>query len=150
MQSGLVRGNSQHVIRRREGEREDEGLVDSTSEFGHFRAITGREYPDQRSLQNDPVNSPKLMLKVTHHWGHTISLAVANASPSGLNAIARRGELCAGMMLTFPVSNSTICTCPGERPGKASSFCPKQASPMGLSVVSKTEIFWGGFEKAKI
>lgn len=64
--------------------------------------------------------------------------------------MARRGELCAGIMLTFPVSSSTICTCPGERPGKASNFCPKQASPIGLSVVSNTDSFLGGFEKAKI
>lgn len=80
----------------------------------------------------------------------TISLAVASTSPSGLSVIARSGELCAGMMLTFPVSSSTNWTCPGDRPGKASSFCPKQARPIGLSVVSKTDSFCGGFENAKM
>lgn len=53
-------------------------------------------------------------------------------------------------MLTFPVSSSTICTCPGDLPGKASNFCPRHARPMGLSVVSKTESFCGGLENAKM
>lgn len=40
----------------------------------------------------------------------TASLAVASNFPSGLKAIARNGVLCAGMMLTLPVSNSIIWT----------------------------------------
>ena len=64
--------------------------------------------------------------------------------------MARKGVLCAGMILTLPVSSSTKCTWPGDRPGKASSFFPKQASPIGLSDVSNTESFSGGLEKAKI
>lgn len=36
-----------------------------------------------------------------------VSLAVARSSPSELNSIALKGELCAGMMLTFPDSSST-------------------------------------------
>lgn len=51
-------------------------------------------------------------------------------------------------MLMFPVSSSITCTCPGERPGNARSFCPKQAKPNGLSEVSKTDSFFGGVEKA--
>lgn len=38
---------------------------------------------------------------------HTISLAVARRSPSGLNCIVRRAEEWAGMMLTLPVVIST-------------------------------------------
>ena len=38
----------------------------------------------------------------------TVSLAVARVSPSELNAIAFRGVPCAGIILTFPVSISTI------------------------------------------
>jgi hypothetical protein len=64
--------------------------------------------------------------------------------------MARRGVLCAGMMLTLPVSSSTSWTCPGDRPGNAISFLPKQASPSGLSVVSKTESLCGGLEKANM
>lgn len=79
----------------------------------------------------------------------TASLAVARTSPSGLSSMALNGELCAGMMLTLPVSSSTSWTWPGDRPGNANSFLPKQASPSGLSDVSKTESFWGGLEKAK-
>jgi hypothetical protein len=78
----------------------------------------------------------------------TASLAVASTSPSGLNVIARSGELCAGMMLMLPVSSSITCTCPGDRPGKASIFWPRQASPSGLSEVSNTDNFCGGVEKA--
>lgn len=52
------------------------------------------------------------------------------------------------MMLMFPVSSSITCTCPGDLPGKASIFCPKQAKPRGLSEVSKTDSFFGGDEKA--
>ena len=82
--------------------------------------------------------------------GRTISLAVASTSPSGLKVIARRGVLCAGMILTLPVSSSTSWTCPGDRPGNAINFLPRQASPNGLSVVSKTDSFCGGLEKANI
>lgn len=39
---------------------------------------------------------------------HTISLAVASVSPFELKSIALSGELCAGIMLTFPVAVSTI------------------------------------------
>lgn len=81
---------------------------------------------------------------------HTVSLAVARTSPSGLNAIALNGEPCAGIMLTFPVPSSTSWTCPGVRPGKATIFDPKQHKPKGLSAVSKTESFSGGDEKAYI
>src|ERR1700761_1243696 len=41
-----------------------------------------------------------------------VSLAVASSSPSRLRSMARKGELCAGMMLTFPDSSSTICILP--------------------------------------
>jgi hypothetical protein len=37
----------------------------------------------------------------------TVSLAVAKISPSWLISIALREELCAGIMLTFPVASST-------------------------------------------
>lgn len=84
-----------------------------------------------------------------NRW-HTASLAVANTSPSGLNVMARNGELCAGMMLTFPVFSSTSWTCPGDRPGNASTSWPRQARPMGLSAVSNADSFCGGLEKAKI
>ena len=77
-----------------------------------------------------------------------VSLAVARISPLGLMVMARRGLLCAGMMLTFPVSISTICTCPGVRPGKAMTWEPKQQRPKELSAVSKEDIFLGGEEKA--
>lgn len=80
--------------------------------------------------------------------GRTVSLAVARISPFGLRVIALRGELCAGMMLTFPVPISTICTCPGVRPGNATIFAPKQHRPDGLSAVSNEETFLGGEEKA--
>lgn len=80
----------------------------------------------------------------------TASLAVASTSPSGLKVIARRGVLCAGMILTLLVSSSTSWTCPGDRPGNAISFLPRQASPSGLSVVSKTDSFCGGLEKANM
>lgn len=79
---------------------------------------------------------------------HTVSLAVASTSPSGLKAIALNGDPCAGIMLTFPVPSSTSWTCPGVRPGKAMIFDPKQHRPRGLSAVSKTESFSGGDEKA--
>lgn len=62
---------------------------------------------------------------------------------------ALRGELCAGMMLTLPVSSSTTCTWPGDRPGNASNFDPRQTRPSGLSAVSNTESFLGGEEKAQ-
>lgn len=52
------------------------------------------------------------------------------------------------MMLMFPVSSSITCTCPGDLPGKASIFWPKQANPSGLSEVSKTDNFFGGDENA--
>jgi hypothetical protein len=78
----------------------------------------------------------------------TVSLAVARISPSGLSSRALRAALWAGIMLTFPRPVSTSCTCPGVRPGKASSREPKQQSPKGLSAVSKTESFSGGDEKA--
>jgi hypothetical protein len=37
----------------------------------------------------------------------TVSLVVAKISPSWLISIALREELCAGIMLTFPVASST-------------------------------------------
>lgn len=77
------------------------------------------------------------------------SLAVASKFPSGLRAIARNGVLCAGIILMLPVSSSIIWTWPGDRPGKASNLLSRQASPKGLSEVSKTESFWGGLENAK-
>ena len=52
------------------------------------------------------------------------------------------------MMLMFPVSSSITCTCPGDLPGKARIFCPKQAKPSGLSEVSNTDSFFGGDENA--
>ncbi len=76
------------------------------------------------------------------------SLAVASISPSALIAIARSGVPCAGIMLTFPVLNSTVCTWPGVRPGKATTLGPRQQSPVGLSAVSNTESFSGGTENA--
>ena len=51
---------------------------------------------------------------------------------------ALRDDPWAGMMLTFPLANSTICTCPAVLPGKASVFAVKQHRPRGLSAVSKT------------
>ena len=62
--------------------------------------------------------------------------------------MALKGEPWAGMMLTFPVAISTICTWPGVRPGKATIFEPRQHIPSGLSAVSKTESFSGVAEKA--
>lgn len=52
------------------------------------------------------------------------------------------------MMLMLPVSSSMTCTCPGDRPGNASIFWPRQASPSGLSEVSNTDSFCGGVENA--
>ena len=78
----------------------------------------------------------------------TVSLALAKISPSGLSSIALNGELCAGMILTFPVVISTIWTWPGVRPGKATIFEPRQHRPNGLSAVSKIESFSGVEEKA--
>ena len=77
-----------------------------------------------------------------------VSLAVASSSPSGLRSIARKGDVCAGMMLTFPESSSTIWILPCERPGKATTFEPRQQRPRGLSAVSKTATFVGGEENA--
>ena len=77
-----------------------------------------------------------------------ISLAVASISPSGLSSMALSGVPCAGIILTLPVPISTICTCPGVRPGKAITLEPKQQRPVGLSAVSKTESFSGGEENA--
>ena len=76
------------------------------------------------------------------------SLAVARSCPSGLRSMARRGVLCAGMMVTFPDSSSTSCICPCDLPGKARSLEPRQHRPRGLSAVSKTEMREGGEEKA--
>ena len=73
----------------------------------------------------------------------TFSLAVASNSPFGLSSSARRGELCAGMMVTLPVASSTSCTLPGVLPGKATIFSPRQQRPKGLSAVSKTYCFLG-------
>ena len=77
---------------------------------------------------------------------HTVVLAVARTSPSGLSSNALNGDPCAGMILTFPVSISTFCTWPAVRPGKIRILDPKQHRPVGLSVVSKTESFSGGEE----
>ncbi len=75
-------------------------------------------------------------------------LAVARSCPSGLKSMARNGVLCAGMMVTFPESISTSCTCPCDLPGKARSRVPRQHRPRGLSAVSNTETLEGGDEKA--
>lgn len=77
-----------------------------------------------------------------------VSLAVARISPLGESVMAFRGEPWAGMMLTFPVLISTICTWPGVRPGKAMILEPRQQRPDGLSAVSKEETFLGGEENA--
>ena len=77
-----------------------------------------------------------------------VSLAVASSSPSGLRSIARKGDVCPGIMLTFPESSSTIWILPCERPGNATTFEPRQQRPRGLSAVSKTATFVGGEEKA--
>lgn len=79
---------------------------------------------------------------------HTTSLAVARTSPSGLRSIALSGDPWASIKLTFPLPISTICSCPGVLPGKASTREPKQQSPRGLSAVSNTDSFSGGEEKA--
>ena len=76
------------------------------------------------------------------------SLAVARSWPSGLRAMALRGVLWAGMMVTLPDSSSTSCICPCDLPGNASSFDPRQQRPRGLSAVSNSEILDGGEEKA--
>jgi len=78
----------------------------------------------------------------------TTSLAVAKTSPSGLISMALKGEPWAGIMLMFPVLISTIWTCPGVRPGKATILDPRQHRPSGLFAVSKTEIFSGAKAKA--
>jgi hypothetical protein len=57
-------------------------------------------------------------------WIHTVSLAVARTSPSGLRSIALRGDPWASIKLTFPLPISTICSCPGVLPGR-----PVLASP---------------------
>ena len=77
-----------------------------------------------------------------------VSLAVAITSPSGLISTARRDEVCAGIMLILPVAISTSWTCPGVRPGKATTFEPRQHKPRGLFAVSYTESFSGGTENA--
>ena len=77
-----------------------------------------------------------------------VSLAVAKISPSGLSSIALNGVPCAGIMLTLPLSRATIWTCPGVRPGKATTFEPRQHRPLGLSAVSNTDILSGGDENA--
>ena len=79
----------------------------------------------------------------------TISLAVARTSPSGLISMALKGEPWAGMILMFPVLISTIWTCPGVRPGKATILDPRQHRPRGLLAVSNTDSFSGGEEKAQ-
>jgi len=81
-------------------------------------------------------------------WIHTVSLAVPRTSPSGLRSIALRGDPWASIKLTFPLPISTICSCPGVLPGKASTREPRQQRPRGLSAVSNTESFSGGDEKA--
>ena len=66
------------------------------------------------------------------------SPAVAIIVSSGLSANARSGALCAGIMLTFFVFKSTICTCPFVRPGKMSFFSPRQQRPNWFGAVSYT------------
>ena len=77
-----------------------------------------------------------------------VPLAVARSDPSMLKVMARRGELWAGMMLTFPDSSSTSWICPCERPGNATNLAPRQHKPKALSAVSNTEILDGGEENA--
>ena len=97
-------------------------------------------------LRSSPIRVQLLVEKTRRSV--PVSLAVASISPSGLRSNARSGEPWAGIMLTLPVLISTICTCPGVRPGKTKTFEPRQQRPRGLSAVSKTDIFSGGDEKA--
>ena len=75
-----------------------------------------------------------------------VSLAVAKYLPSLLRSMARREDVWAGMMLTLPDSSSTSWAFPGDRPGNATTFEPRQQRPSGLSAVSKTDDFSGGEE----
>ena len=97
-------------------------------------------------LRNSPMRA-QLAVENTR-TNVPVWLAVASISPLGLISIALSGVPCAGMMLTFPVAISTICTWPCVRPGKATTFEPRQQRPAELSAVSKTESFSGGDEKA--
>ena len=97
-------------------------------------------------LRNSPIRA-QLPVENTR-MSVPVSLAVASISPSGLISIAFSGVPCAGMMLTLPVAISTICTWPCVRPGKATTFEPRQQRPVELSAVSKTESFSGGDENA--
>ena len=77
-----------------------------------------------------------------------VSEAVAVRVPSALRSMARRGEVCAGIIETLPESSSTSWTLPGDLPGNATIFEPRHERPSGLSAVSKTDVFVGGEEKA--
>jgi len=90
----------------------------------------------------------KSLVHLVPKINNTTSLAVAKTSPSGLISMALNGELWAGIMLMFAVLISTIWTCPGVRPGKATILGPRQHRPSGLFAVSKTESFSGGEAKA--
>jgi hypothetical protein len=103
-------------------------------------------------IPNTRINVPcdeRQPLWLRENWRAmlTVSLAVAIISPSGLISMALKGDVCAGMIRTAPVSSSTRCTWPGVRPGNASNCDDKQQRPRGLSAVSEIEIFSGGEEK---
>lgn len=87
----------------------------------------------QLAVENTRINVP-------------VSLAVAKNRPSALRSIARRADVCAGMMLTLPDASSTSCTFPGDRPGNATILEPRQQIPKGLSTVSKMAVRSGGEE----
>lgn len=83
-------------------------------------------------------------------WWLTLSEAVAIKSPVGLMVIAANDVVCAGMMVTFPEVRSNSWRYPAFLPGKASVFAESAHSPKGLSCVSNTCSFSGGWEKAYI
>ena len=54
VQGGLVGGDCNEVVRWRDGQVKDDGLVHATTYFEHAGEVSGRVDPDQRPLHQGP------------------------------------------------------------------------------------------------